>query len=411
MFMLLALLLSTSAYAAPIELTWQGRLTDLNGTPINGAVPLTVTLYGSESGSDDRWDDTFSTSISDGFFAVILGSDETLDNDLFATGELWVEVVSDTTTFGGRKRLSHVPMAAVSAGVRVEGAPASQTCAGQLGAMVYDTSIQSLRICDGTEWVGATGPDRGVMITVEGAIQYADGTTAHSCEDYRHPAVGNLHDASTTDGPYVIDPDDVGTLAPITVYCDMSTDGGGWTLISNRRANASNIETCGSNLNGFFTNGCGDVSNITPTDSYAMTATYRSALGAMELLHTQYSTSSVLDSDDAYILLLNSSSTDLFPVNGNSNNIAVAQVCTLDRGTCDTTDVYWKYLGTGYYGSSFCDGGQDNAHYGGNYGVCHNGVSSTYESGSFTGNRTAYDETKLWDLTNGQEWNERLWMR
>jgi len=45
-----------------------------------------------------------------------------------------------------------------------------------------------------------------------------------SCREARALGVG------TTDGPYTIDLDGDGPLAPRTVWCDMTTDGGGWTL-------------------------------------------------------------------------------------------------------------------------------------------------------------------------------------
>lgn len=70
-------------------------------------------------------------------------------------------------------------------------------------------------------------PITGSIQQFSGYRAYADGTYASTCNGYRNPSAPHYYQGATGDGIYRITPGGV----PYDVYCDMTTNGGGYTVI------------------------------------------------------------------------------------------------------------------------------------------------------------------------------------
>ena len=109
-----ALLLATSASAAPLELSHQGRLLDAAGDGVEGAHDLSFTLYSTASGGSSVWSEVQSITVQSGYYGLLLGSVTPLNSELFQGTPLYLEIAVDGAAPMPRQRLGSVPYAVSS---------------------------------------------------------------------------------------------------------------------------------------------------------------------------------------------------------------------------------------------------------------------------------------------------------
>ena len=125
LFFLLLLCFFNSAIAeAPRLISYQGRLTDASGSPINGTRNITFKLYTTQTGGSPIWTETQNNvPISNGLYSVMLGSVSAFPPSVDFSQQYWL-------------------------GVTVEGTP-EMTPRYQLGSSPYALNLASLGATNG----------------------------------------------------------------------------------------------------------------------------------------------------------------------------------------------------------------------------------------------------------------------
>ncbi len=174
--LVLALAIGDIAFGdVPLVISYQGRVTDAVGQPIDSTCDVTFYLFSDSLGIDKIWEETHTkVEIKDGLFTVLLGLVNTTFSSYFEGKPTWLGM----QLAGGSLSYPLVPMA--SAGYAFKSA---RTDTASVAKKVVDNSITTAKIVDGTilfSDIGQNSATSGEVIKWNGSAWEAQADDAGS---------------------------------------------------------------------------------------------------------------------------------------------------------------------------------------------------------------------------------------
>ena len=256
-------------------MSYQGRLTDDGGNPINGTRNITFRLYGAETGGTAIWEETHGgVQVNNGLFNVVLGANTALDEANFHQ-PLFLEVEVAGQTLSPRQQLLGAPYAfSLVPGAVVKGSiSASETFSSTLNVFNWGDGQGIAVGSNGTALVASGGSEcgnHGVYGQTGGDWCWSSGVYGKATKDHAlgvtgwNTAAGDGVLGVSAAGDGVRGTTDAGNKSGVYGH---STDGFG---ITGRSANSIGVQGFSTNgLAGNFRGGLAGLYAKSEGDGYA----------------------------------------------------------------------------------------------------------------------------------------------
>jgi hypothetical protein len=90
------------------QISYQGYLTDINGSPISGSEDVLISIWNSAAGGIKLWEENHTVDIIRGYFTAELGAKNSFPKELFDGSDRWLQVKVGGEDLYPRKRISSI---------------------------------------------------------------------------------------------------------------------------------------------------------------------------------------------------------------------------------------------------------------------------------------------------------------